>query len=460
MSIMSSYILPHPPLAVSEVGQGREAGISATLASFNEVAEEIASLKPDTIVLVSPHTVSYADYFHISPGSGAEGDFSQFGARDVRIKADYDEEFVDTLSTKADGANFPAGKLGEQDNRLDHGVTVPLYFINKRYTGYKLVRIGISGESLPEHYRLGILIAETSLELGRRTVFIASGDLSHKLKSDGPYGFAAEGSEFDKMITESASSGDFLRWLKTERSFADSAGECGLRSFIIMAGALDGKSVKPALLSYEGPFGVGYAVCKFSVTGNAPDRHFDKEYMNYEKERLGLIKASEGEYARLARHAAEYYVKNKKDIDIPADLSGEMLSNKAGVFVSVKKRGALRGCIGTIQPVADNIALEIIRNARSAVSADPRFSPVSESELGLLTYSVDILGSPEVTDFAGLDPYKYGVIVTSGHKRGLLLPNLEGVDTAEEQVRIAREKAGISAGESCTLERFEVIRHT
>lgn len=137
-----------------------------------------------------------------------------------------------------------------------------------------------------------------------------------------------------------------------------------------------------------------------------------------------------------------------------------MLTRKAGVFVSLKKHGQLRGCIGTISAVTGSIADEILRNAVSAGTDDPRFSPVTEKELDELVYSVDVLAEPEpISSIDELDVKKYGVIVSRGHKRGLLLPNLEGVDSPEQQVAIALQKAGIRPDESYTMQRFEVVRH-
>ena len=130
------------------------------------------------------------------------------------------------------------------------------------------------------------------------------------------------------------------------------------------------------------------------------------------------------------------------------------------MFVSLKKDGRLRGCIGTISPAAENIAAEILTNAVSAGIGDPRFDPVEEDELPELVYSVDVLGEAEpISGMDELDPKRYGVIVNKGHRRGLLLPNLEGVDTVRQQVDIALQKAGIRREESYTLERFEVVRH-
>jgi AmmeMemoRadiSam system protein A len=159
----------------------------------------------------------------------------------------------------------------------------------------------------------------------------------------------------------------------------------------------------------------------------------------------------------LAKEAVESYVRTGKTAE-PGELSPEM-RERAGVFVSLHKHRQLRGCIGTFEPAKDNVAEEIIANAVSASSADPRFPPVRESELDDLEYSVDILTAPEpVTDLSQLDPAEYGIIVESGWRRGLLLPDLEGVDSVEEQIAICRLKAGISIGEPVNLYRFQVRR--
>jgi len=168
----------------------------------------------------------------------------------------------------------------------------------------------------------------------------------------------------------------------------------------------------------------------------------------------------ESAYVRLAREAIENYIKHEKIIAPPLDLPKEMINQKAGVFVSLKKFGNLRGCIGTFMPTQENIAQEIIKNAISAAIEDPRFSSVNATELEELTISVDILSAPEeVDDISHLDPKKYGVIVSSDYKKGLLLPDLKGVDTAGEQVDIARRKAGIYPDEKVKLHRFEVKRY-
>lgn len=164
----------------------------------------------------------------------------------------------------------------------------------------------------------------------------------------------------------------------------------------------------------------------------------------------------------LARLSVETYVRTGHPAHLPADVPAELLEQRAGAFVSLHEHGNLRGCIGTIAPICENVAEEILQNGISACSRDPRFFPVREDELDFLEYSVDVLGKPEPIESPDeLDPVRYGVIVTKGLRRGLLLPNLEGVDTIAYQVAIAKQKAGISpADDDVDLERFEVVRYT
>ena len=165
-------------------------------------------------------------------------------------------------------------------------------------------------------------------------------------------------------------------------------------------------------------------------------------------------------HVKLAVAAMEAYVREGRVIEVPADVPEELRSTRAGAFVCLKREGDLRGCIGTIEPVQDSLAVEIIANAISAAARDPRFLPVEEWELDDLTCSVDVLTpAEEVCGVQELDPKRYGVIVESGLRRGLLLPDLEGVDTAEEQVDIARRKAFINNDMPIKLYRFEVVRH-
>ena len=460
MPLLAAFALPHPPLIVPAVGKGGEKQIEQTARAYERVADEVAALAPDVIVVTSPHSVMYSDYFHISPGAGAKGSFRRFGAPDVRFEETYDTDFVKTLCALAEKTGLPAGTEGERDAALDHGTMVPLYFLRQKYAGGKLVRIGLSGLPLTDHYRLGQLIAETCARTDKKAVLIASGDLSHKLQDYGPYGFAAEGPEYDRRVTDVLARAAFGELLEFDETFCDQAAECGHRSFVIMAGAFDGLGVRAAVLSHEDVTGVGYGVATFYPGPPDGTRRFLEIYEAKQEAQCRRRAEACDPYVRLARAAVEAWVTRRERLAVPRDLPEEMLSARAGAFVSIHKNGQLRGCIGTIQATRDTLAQEIISNGISACSRDPRFRPVTADELRFLEISVDVLGAPEpVSSPAELDVKRYGVIVSCGGRRGLLLPDLDGVDTVEEQIRIARQKGGIGAHEPYTLERFEVVRH-
>lgn len=503
MGIVGAFMVPHPPLIIPEIGQGRESGIADTIRSYQRVADMAAQMKPDTIVISTPHSVMYSDYFHISPGDNAEGSFAVYGAPEVGIGADYDTAFVRKLCMLAAENNVDAGVGGEKDASLDHGTLIPLYFITQKYVDFDLVRIGLSGLPLAEHYKLGMLIKQTANELNRRVVYIASGDLSHKLKEDGPYGFVPDGPKYEERIMDVMGRAAFGELLEFDELFLEKVAECGHRSFVMMAGALDRTAVRVERLSHEGPFGVGYGVCTYEVAEDVDGsgRNFLDIYEEKEAKKREEQRANEDAYVRLARKSLETYIRERREItyeevkdDIRKSLKERsnttdqagadslevtghgtydtgkndsfdeadkaLTGTQAGAFVSLHKDGRLRGCIGTISPTRDNLAQEIIENAISASTRDPRFIPVTLDELEFLEYSVDVLSPAEPIDSPDqLDVKRYGVIVSNGGRRGLLLPNLDTIDTVEEQISIAKKKAGIGPGEPVSLKRFEVVRH-
>lgn len=275
MGILAAFMLPHPPLLIPEIGRGEEKKIQKTMDAYHRCAQMAAALQLDTIVVISPHQVMYADYFHISPGNAAQGDFSRFHAGQVQFHAAYDTELVTELCKEAVQNQLPAGTDGERDKRLDHGTMVPLYFINRYWKNYRLVRIGLSGLPLSSHYELGRCLTNAIERLDRNVVLLASGDLSHRLKADGPYGYQKEGPEYDSRIMDVMERAAFLELLQFPDEFCTKAGECGHRSFTILAGALEGKEVKAQKLSYEGPFGVGYGICSYCVCEKKGEKQDD-----------------------------------------------------------------------------------------------------------------------------------------------------------------------------------------
>lgn len=444
MSIRGAFLMPHPPILVPAVGNGREKQIRQTALACKSVAEKIKAIAPDTIVLVSPHAQAYDDGFMITGGDEFKEDLSLFGASDAGARVKLDPEFAQELALKTASVGLRARIRDDNTANKDHGTVVPLIHILQEYADFRLVKAGISGLRCTDHYEFGRCIADVSRKLGRHTVFVASGDLSHRLKPDGPYGFDPAGPEFDQTLLSVLSHGDFAQAVRlSETALCEQAGECAMRPLLVLAGALNNVDVQAEVLSYEDTFGVGYAVISFIPhAGN------------------GTKPYEESEQVSLARYALETYIKSGRTPELPASVDRTLLRNQSGVFVCIKRDGRLRGCIGTIEPVHNCLAEEIMYNAVSAGTRDPRFSRISEHELPELEYTVDVLTKPEKIETTdALDVRRYGLILESPNKRGLLLPDLDGVDTIEEQIAIVKSKAGITDKEPYMMYRFEVIRY-
>jgi aromatic ring-opening dioxygenase LigB subunit len=293
-------IVPHPPIILPEIGQGQEREIRRTSEAYREAARRIREKKPETIVVLSPTPQAMRIIFTFRRASRRAATSAVSAQRKSRSRRFYDEPFVKALEMAAKRAGIPAGTRGERDKTLDHGTMIPLVFLAEPELHCEIVRIGLSGLDAVMHYRLGKCIKRVSEELDRDTVIVASGDLSHKLLENGPYGISAEGPVFDKAVTEAMAQGDFLSMLTFDAQLCESAAECGLGSFQIMAGAFDRQAVKSELLSYEGPFGVGYAVACFEPSGEDEARAFDIRSQQTERERMSAIREGEDAYVRLA----------------------------------------------------------------------------------------------------------------------------------------------------------------
>jgi len=463
-TIEAFYTMPHPPIVIPEIGRGEEKKIKSIYDALYKAAEEIASLDIDTIIIITPHGPVFSDAVAISCDDSIKGDFGNFRAPQVTFNQEINTTLTEKIIELAEKEGILTAEITKKsakrygiDYELDHGVMVPLYFINQKFTHYKLVHITYGMLPKLQLYKFGMCIRKAVEDSDTNAVFIASGDLSHKLSYDGPYGYVPEGEIFDREIISLLQKGDVVGIFNMDANVIERAAECGLRSYYVMLGAMDGYDFKGNLLSYEGTFGVGYSIMSFSLEKSHRDMY--NILLEKSKERFREKTGNADPYVRLARESLTHYLLQGRYMDVPDYVTDVMLNIRRGVFVSLKKEGQLRGCIGTIFPVTSSIAEEIIRNAVEAGTQDPRFNPVIEDELEEIDFSVDVLTEPEKAVKAELDPKKYGVIVRWKGRTGLLLPDLEGVDTVEEQLDIALRKAGIPPHENYTIEKFEVIRH-
>lgn len=465
MKIEGFYLMPHPPIVLPEVGKGEELKITDTSSSMDKLGKDIQSKAPQTIIIVTPHGTMFQDAIALAYEDTLKGSLRNFGVPQVNMEHSIDKRLTNKIFELASAENIPVvmatNSLLEQYEAslsIDHGALVPLYFIDKYYTDYKLVHITYAPLSDMELYRFGVIIQKAVEVLGESAVFIASGDLSHRLKEEGPYDYSPFGEVFDKEFLKNLQEGNVIGLFNIDRETVCSAGECGRRSVLIMLGALEGTKFNGELLSYEGTFGVGYGVMKLKVSSedNSKLKELEELRTRAHKNKLN----QKDPFVRLARESLTSYLAIGKRVkELPDYVSEEMRTIRRGVFVSLKKYGELRGCIGTFLPTTNSIAEEIIRNAIEAGVNDPRFGEVEERELLDIDFSVDVLSEPVPASRDELDPKNYGVIVSKGGRKGLLLPDLEGVDTIEEQLSIALQKAGIGNYDDYSIEKFEVLRH-
>lgn len=418
MPLVYSAFVPHPPILVPEIGQGEEEKCSDTLSSYREIAKNLLQAQVETVLLVSPHATLLREGVTILRDEVISGDFGQFGIPKIRLSFSNHLQLANALAEDLDeGIPYSA--------ELDHGALVPLYFLHEAGWQGKLVLISMPMEH-PERY--GQKIAQTLKNFSERIALIASGDLSHRLKKEGPYGLHPSGPEFDQQIV-SALTRDPSQIQSIPWDIAEDAGECGWRSLRLALAVQEGM---PRVLSYEATFGVGYLVAELYHSSPLP--HW-------------------------ARHCLKNYLTKGIIEDLIPPNTPEFKIRRA-CFVTLEKSGELRGCIGTTEPWRDSLAQEIMYNAIAAGTEDPRFWPVEEDELSSITITVDVLGEMErIQSIEELDPWHYGVVVRGEGRTGLLLPHLEGINSAEQQVNIAKQKAGLGPDEPVALWRFEVVRY-
>ena len=435
--LVFSGIAPHPPIMVPEVGRESIAGVRHSIEAMAKLTERLIASGAETVILISPHAPLEIDSFVAYEGPEVYGDFATFHAPETSVSAPVDLELLAAITASAANENYRVSTL--PDTALDHGTAVPLYFLLRNGWEGKVVALGYSFLSNEDHVRFGRCIKSAVDSVGRSVGFIASGDLSHRLAPHAPAGFNPNAHIFDERVVAALRANDPQAIVEIDYNLRKLAGECGFRSMLVAIGASTGLPLSCEVMNYEAPFGVGYLVAQL---------------INQRAE------STPDDLPGLAREAVEAFIRSG-DILQPPKATSELLSARAPCFVCLKTLdGELRGCIGTIEPAKENLAREIIGNAISAAMNDPRFDPVSEDELSNLRYSVDVLRPAEETVFEELDPAVFGVIVEdeTSSRRGLLLPDIAGVETAGQQVEIAMRKAGIPQGTPVKLWRFKVDR--
>lgn len=398
-------LMCHAPIVLPAVGGSESGRCVATTRAMREIAWRIARAQPDRVVLLSPHSPRRRAAFGAWRGPH-RGSLADFHAPQLAVELPDAPEVAEQLHLEL-----------IQPGPLDHGAMVPLAFLWEAGWRGPTAILALPWDEVGEE-ATGRAIAA----LPGSTAVIASGDMSHRLKPGAPAGYHPQAQRFDRTFVNALISNDWSTALHAPHR--EDAAEDVVQSTAVAMASVPGP-LNAEVLHYEGPWGVGYteavlydpspplaAVARMSIRAHLDGRRF---------------KAPDGG------------------------------PPTAGVFVSLHRQGDLRGCIGHIEPIHSTLYEEISDVAVSSAVRDDRFPPLGKAELSDLDIEVSVLEPPEPIDSpAELDPRIYGVIVSSGRRRGLLLPDLEGVDTVEQQLRISRRKAGIGPQDPVKLERFTV----
>ncbi|HKZ02234.1 MAG TPA: AmmeMemoRadiSam system protein A, partial [Pyrinomonadaceae bacterium] len=449
-SLVFSGVAPHPPIMVPEVGRESAREVQRSIDGMEELTRRLIESRAESLVLISPHAPLESDAFVAYAGERIYGDFERFRAPHTYVEAPVDQKLLDAITAEAACARFEVVPLDSLN--LDHGIVVPLYFLQRYGWAGSVVALGYSFLSNSDHLNFGRSVHKAAQSTGYPIAVLASGDLSHRLKEDAPAGFDPAAHLFDEEVVAAFESNEPQRIPEIAHDLRRLAGECGYRSMLIALGATSNLPPACEVLSYEAPFGVGYLVAQLTRQAGIGNSSSAYEGSQTDMELSDLL-------PRIARDAVERYVRDGLKAE-PVD-SHPFLEQRAACFVSLKTTaGELRGCIGTIEPSEESLREEIVSNAIGAATRDPRFPPVEPAELEILRYSVDVLSPPESARFEDLDPKVYGVIVEDegGFRRGLLLPDIEGVDSVTQQVEIAAGKAGIPRECPLRFYRFRVDR--
>jgi MEMO1 family protein len=424
--IVAGALTAHPPILLPEVGGAESQRLRAT-ADAMQALDGMLMTSPATLaIVISPHSPSSMTSLPVRRATRVAGDLARFRASQVRVEADVDLDLASMLVVDGQRAGFAL--TWAEDSELDHGVVVPLHLLPRTMRQKRCVFLGVSGWPFPRFLAFGGWLQQWLHH--REAILIASGDLSHRLTPDAPYGFRPEGRVFDRLVIDTLRGDDWQPIEGVDPDLVEEAGECGLRPLGILLGAARSAGLTSQVLSYEGPFGVGYPVVAFTASRVALD-----------------IQA-------LGRRAIETYLRTRQLIEPPEPIPMEWRARSAA-FVTLRKNGAMRGCVGSTQPTEATAAHELIRYAIASAVRDPRFHPVRLDEVPLLSIRVQLLDPAEpISDITRIDPKTHGIIVRSGARQALLLTGIEEIRTPEQQLRAACQKAGIDPHAALQVERF------
>lgn len=443
MPIPCAVLMCHAPIVVPEVAGNRARQCSETTRAMADAATRICAHAPDVLVIISPHATRHATRWGICTQTPLSGNFGPFGADNIGVTLPGAPDAAARLAPLARELRLTTRELAGDE--LDHGALVPLYFLNKAGFARPTLLLSPPEPGSRTEERMGQAIARAADQAGERWVVLASGDMSHRLTPGAPSGYHPLAKEFDRSFKARIDVGDLRGACAIDGDLRELAAEDVVDSCTVAAAAVGYRSHGHHTYCYEGPFGVGYLEALL-FEESPPDEH------------VALAGPGKRPWPAMLRIARDAIAAKISHNAYRVPVLPKPWNTVQGVFVTLRDReGALRGCVGHVEPVFGTLSEEIAACAAAAATQDTRFPRVSPRELPTLRVEVSLLSRPElVTDIHTLDPQRYGVVVSSGRARGVLLPGVEGVDTIEEQLRIAAAKGQLPSSRSWVIERFDV----
>lgn len=447
--ISAAALLCHAPIALPQVAGSRGDACADTTKAMREAAQAVVAADPGAVVVVSPHTPRLRRGFGLVAAPRVHGDFARFGAPEVAFDLDVDRALVAALADAAAARGVATAEVVLEDE-LDHGAAVPLAFLVEAGLRCPVVVVALPWEAAwDELVAFGRALADAAASRDGGVALVASGDCSHRLIPGAPAGFDPRAKSFDETLVEKVAAADWDGLFAVDEDLRDVAAEDVVDTLTIAAAATGFPTRDVRVLSYEGPFGVGYLVATLPTP--RPDGAAAAASD-------GDRAAAAGDVVAVAKGALRAWAEGRAAAPLPCDVPGPV----TGAFVTLRDAvtGDLRGCIGRMSLQSRPVNEIVAELAVSAATQDPRFDPVERDEIDRLSVEVSLLEEPVPVDGVhALDPKSAGVVVRCGWKQGVLLPDIDGIDTPEEQLGAVLRKARIRPDEGYELLRFEARKH-
>lgn len=438
----------------------KDEAVQRSIRAVKDIALDIAKVKPETILVISKDGNIFDDAVNVDFTLRMSGSLDEDGVS-VSMEKECDMGLLEEINSRSNREELPVFMMNTKkaeeygvEQELTPATITALYYIDKVYPDYKIVQVTTGDVARKDLYEIGMILREAAEANQKPAYAIVCENQSDCLESAYDE-YREAGQSYDAQVQADLKDQDYLDLMLMKQRFIEKADAQGYDSLMIYLGMLEKIKNQTEVLSYEAPMGQGWLVAKsaFDLEGDFIIPSVLKEYVDVRTREREALQAQEPEILKMIRQAAKLWVEHQKKLDLSTylelmedkELAEQLVNQQTGVYVTIYKDGRMRGCMGSVTPTAENVGEALINYTIEACAYDTRFVPVTEEELPQLSFTVDILETPETVEDPKqeLDPARYGIIVEQGVYRSVVLPNTPGIFTPEDQVQRALERAGI-----------------